>query len=138
MNSKLAELLDFFLGHRFTFGEVLYHAMHEKIRIAANRRREVRVVLKRESEVTNVFGGIHCLGHGAERRGFNEVLFRFSFNLIKKFIKVGTFYFTVWRNRELIAHDFEELRKVCDAVSVRKIMDAVDSGGLKACFLSFF
>ena len=48
--------------------------MHDQVRVAANRRREVQVGLRAEPEVADVAQGVARLLHASQRHGGHEIL----------------------------------------------------------------
>ena len=62
-------------------------AMDDQVGIAADRRREMRVGVRRESEVADVFGGVHGLFKRAQHQIRQHALFRTSFNRSNELLK---------------------------------------------------
>src|SRR5690606_14916375 len=78
MDRERRELGLLLARERRAYGVVLHEAVDEEIRIAADRGSEVRVEREREAEVSAVLRRVHCLCHGAQRRGLDEVLLGLS------------------------------------------------------------
>ena len=62
--------------------------MHDQIRIAPDRRGEMRVFLSRKAEVPDVLFGVTRLHEGTEHQVSEELPFRFPFKLPAEPLKV--------------------------------------------------
>ena len=60
--------------------------MHHHVRIAADGRGEVGIIVECQSIVPDVVHGIACLLHGADRYGFDEILFFLPLNIIQQVV----------------------------------------------------
>ena len=63
-------------------------AVHDQVGVAADRRREVRVVLEREPEVTDVAGLVDGLRHRANHRGADQRRVRTVADLLQQVAQV--------------------------------------------------
>ena len=83
----LAELLKGLgLGRRFAVKAVLKKAVHQHIRVSANRRGKMGIVVKGKAVVPHVGRSINGLGHGPHGKRFKHVGFGRTLDLTKEFV----------------------------------------------------
>jgi hypothetical protein len=105
--------------------------MHDEVRIATDRRREVRVVLGREAEVTERLGGVACLLHRAEEDRVHEALLGRPATCRRTSAKsAGTR--TVAVATETDAESLEEARELLDGIRRRRLVHAMEEPELPA------
>ena len=61
--------------------------MNQQIRITANRRRKVRVLVQRQAEMSQVFGAVARLALGTQDQFVDHVGARRSFDFFKDFVQ---------------------------------------------------
>ena len=70
------------VARAFKYG--LDRAMDQQIGIAPDRRREVRVVLVRQSEVADIVGAVHGLPQRAQHHRLQQLRIRARLDLLKQ------------------------------------------------------
>ena len=81
--------------------------MNHQIGIAANRRREVRVLGQRQAEVTDVFRLIHRLRHGADHDRLDQMRLFVPDRSLQHCAQVGRFDVPI--GRQLNVEALQEL-----------------------------
>ena len=71
-------------------------AVHDEVGVAADRRREMRVVARGEAEVAEAFRRVARLLHGAQRDGLDDLFFRTAFDLFEHLLHVDGAYFALF------------------------------------------
>ena len=61
--------------------------VNHRVRIAADRRCEVRVIVERQTEVTRVVDGVFSLHHRTQRHRLNEVLLTLALTCVHKSVQ---------------------------------------------------
>src|SRR5262245_9077423 len=99
-------------------------SMDDEIRIAADRRGEVRVMLRRESEVSETLGLVPRLLHGPEHQGRNRTFLGGAVNLLDETLKVLGLGRAAARG-QAVAERRDERLEVSDLRTVRGFVYAV-------------
>src|SRR5213083_2408819 len=99
--------------------------MHDQIRIAADRRREVRVTRGREPEVAEVLRRITRLLHRPQHEERNRLLFRLPLDLLNQFLKM---FRTKRRERraEAVPETRDEVLELAEFHHVGFLVDAIE------------
>src|SRR4051812_13195552 len=94
--------------------------MREHVGVAANGRGKLRVVLKREAEMPDVFSRVDCLGHASQCRSADQMLFGLALNFFEQFLDIfgiGLLLFTCpARMSEVVSYRAHKRRELFDTV----------------------
>jgi len=84
VDSELIEGVHLLLCDRVTTSVRLHEPVDDEVRIAADRRGEVRVEVEGEPEVADIACGVDRLAHRAERRHLYEIFFRLCLSPLRE------------------------------------------------------
>ena len=126
VRKRLLELLAPRLRHRSS-PRFSHAAMHDQVGIAADRGREMRVVLRREAEVPEAERVVPRLLHRSQHQRGNRALFRRAANPIDQLLEMFRPHRASGR-AEAVAKRLDELFEFRDLLLVRRLVDAMQRG----------
>ena len=85
--AMLAFFFQFFIRMNRLFSIHLQNTMHHHIRIAADRRSKMTIMLKAQSIMADIFCSVFCFCHCADTQLFQHMLFRFAMYIFQQLIK---------------------------------------------------
>ena len=137
MLGDLAEGDDVAVAERLAIQMFCQDAMDEEVGIAADRRREVRIIIKCQAEVADILCRIDGLLHGADHGCGKESLMRRSLDLFEEALDVLRLSLSLCLYAKY-SRALCEFRELCHTLWIGQVMDAIDGSGVArtAIFLS--
>ena len=99
--------------------------VHDEVRIAANRRGEVRVVASGQAEVAEAHVAVACLLHRAQRHRADDALFRLALDLLEHLLDVHRLDVSRLRLMNEESEGTEQVVEALDLLVRRLFMHAV-------------
>ena len=99
--------------------------MHHQVGIATDGRSEVRVVVERQSVVSDVVGRVFRLLHGADGYGFDKVLLFASLHLVQQSVDGCRYILFGSYCTNLVTESGNEARQVFQLFGVGQVVNAV-------------
>ena len=100
-------------------------AMHHRVGITADRRREMGIIIEAEAEVTDVMRGILSLHHGTERHTLHNLCLALSVNVVHELIDTLDHCLTRAVGLHLQAKGRDELPQRLHLLRIRVVVDTI-------------
>ena len=108
---------------RAAFPRLAQQPVHDEIRVSANRRRKVRVGLRRQAEVADVDRIVLRLLHGTEHQQSHRTLLGLSMQTLQELLEMPWTHTTGRRPESVSKRDREGI-KIRDLGRIRRLVDA--------------